>query len=163
MFQIREIIDLAIQIEKNGERIYRNALQLVSNPSISSLLQKLADEEVQHIEWFSNLKQRINSTIDDPQLEAMGKSILNSILGNQAFSLEDVDFSKIMRIDDLLKVAIEFERDTVLFYEMIRPLIDDAEASDHLNKIIEEENQHIQTFQKILHSGDIGIRKTVTV
>ncbi len=163
MFQIREIIDLAIQIEKNGERIYRNALQLVSNPSISSLLQKLADEEVQHIEWFSNLKQRINSTIDDPQLEAMGKSILNSILGNQAFSLEDVDFSKIMRIDDLLKLAIEFERDTVLFYEMIRPLIDDAEASDHLNKIIEEENQHIQTFQKILHSGDIGIRKTVTV
>jgi len=163
MFQIREIIDLAIQIEKNGERIYRNALQLVSNPSISSLLQKLADEEVQHIEWFSNLKQKINSTIDDPQLEAMGKSILNSILGNQAFSLEDVDFSKIMRIDDLLKVAIEFERDTVLFYEMIRPLIDDAEASDHLNKIIEEENQHIQTFQKILHSGDIGIRKTVTV
>lgn len=163
MFQIREIIDLAIQIEKNGERIYRNALQLVSNPSLSSLLQKLADEEVQHIEWFSNLKQRINSTIDDPQLEAMGKSILNSILGNQAFSLEDVDFSKIMRIDDLLKVAIEFERDTVLFYEMIRPLIDDAGASDHLNKIIEEENQHIQTFQKILHSGDIGIRKTVTV
>jgi rubrerythrin len=163
MFQIREIIDLAIQIEKNGERIYRNALQLSSNSSVSALLQKLADEEVQHIEWFSKLKMKFDSTIDDPKLEEMGKSILNSILGNQAFSLEDVDFSRIRRIDDLLKFAIEFERDTVLFYEMIRPLVDDVDASAHLDKIIEEENQHIHTFQKILHSGDIGIRKTVTV
>jgi rubrerythrin len=159
MFQIREIIDLAIQIEKNGEKIYRNALHLASNPSISALLQKLADEEVQHIEWFSELKQKINSTIDDTQLEAMGKSILNSVLGNQTFSLEDVDFAKIIHIDDLLKLAIEFERDTVLFYEMICPLIDDVGASDHLDKIIEEENQHIQTFQKILCSGDIGNKK----
>jgi rubrerythrin len=159
MFQLKEIIDLAIQIEKNGEKIYRNALQLASNPSISALLLKLADEEVQHIEWFSKFKQKITSTIEDPQLEEMGKAILNSVLGKQAFSLEDADFQKIRRIGDLLKLAIEFEQDTVLFYEMIRPLVNEVGASDHLDRIIEEENQHIQTFQKILDSGDIGIKK----
>jgi len=159
MFQIREIIDLAIQIEKNGEKIYRNALKLASDPSISALLQKLAEEEAQHIEWFSKFKQKIPSTIEDPQLEEMGKAILNSILGKQAFSLEDADFQKIRRIGDLLKLAIEFEQDTVFFYEMIRPLVNEVGASDHLDRIIEEENQHIQTFQKILRSGDIEIKK----
>ncbi len=48
---------------------------------------------------------------------------------------------------------MEFERDTILFYEMIRPLIDNTEELDHLDKIIAEENQHIQHFQEILNSG----------
>ncbi len=152
MFDIREIIDLAIQIEKNGEKIYRNALQLVSNPSINALLQKLADEERRHVEWFSELKTKVKSTIDDPKLEEMGKSILFRVLGDQTFSLKDVDFSKVRRVNDLLDFAIEFERDTIVFYEMIRPLIDDIETLGHLEKIIEEENQHIRLFEEILTS-----------
>jgi len=157
MFEITEIIDLAIQIEKNGEKIYRNALEVVSNPSVRALLQKLAEEEIQHVEWFSKLKQNVKPASDDPQLEEMGKSILKSVLGDQAFSLKDVDFSKINRMDDLLTLAIEFERDTILFYEMIRPLIDDAGAADQLDKIVAEENRHIQIFQGILNSGDYDV------
>ena len=56
MFEIIEIIDLALQIEKNGEKIYRNALKRVTNPAVYTLLQKLADEELNHVEWFSSLK-----------------------------------------------------------------------------------------------------------
>jgi len=152
MFEIIEIIDLALQIEKNGEKIYRNALKRVTNPAVYTLLQKLADEELNHVEWFSSLKQKIKSTTDDPKLMEMGKTILNSVLGDQAFSLKDIDFSKVGRVDDLMKLAIEFEKDTVLFYEMIRPLIDNTEELDHLDKIIAEENQHIQHFQEILNS-----------
>jgi len=84
----------------------------------------------------------------------MGNSILNSVLGDQSFSLKDVDFSKIDRTDDLLKLVIEFEKDTVLFYGMIRPLIDSSEDLVHLDKIIAEENQHVQLFQDILDSID---------
>ena len=152
MFEIIEIIDLALQIEKNGEKIYRNALKRVTNPAVYTLLQKLADEELNHVEWFSSLKQKIKSTTDDPKLMETGKTILNSVLGDQAFSLKDIDFSKVDRVDDLMKLAIEFEKDTILFYEMIRPLIDNTEELDHLDKIIAEENQHIQHFQEILNS-----------
>lgn len=156
MFDIEEIIDLALQIEKNGEKIYRNAIKRVSDPSVCSLLQKLADEELDHVEWFSSLKENIKSTTDDPQLMEAGKQIMNSVLGEQAFSLKDVDFSKIDQIDDLMKLAIEFEKDTILFYEMIRPLIADSEDVDHLDGIIAEENRHIDHFQEILVSGDLN-------
>ena len=159
MFNITEIIDLAIQIEKNGEKIYRNALQTVSNPSISEILQKLADEEVQHIEWFSKLKQKVQSIPEDPQLEEMKKSILGSVLGDQSFSLQEVDLSRIRSTTDLLKSAIEFEKDTILFYEMIRPLMDDDESLNDLDRIITEENQHIQFFQEILDTGGLVIKK----
>ena len=153
MFEIIEIIDLALQIEKNGERLYRNALKRVTNPAVYTLLQKLADEELDHVEWFSNLRQKIKSPTDNPELVETGKAILNSILGDQSFSLKDVDFSKIDRVDDLMKLAMEFEKDTILFYELIRPLIENTEELEHLDKIIAEENQHIQHFQEILNSG----------
>ena len=159
MFNITEIIDLAIQIEKNGEKIYRDALKIVSNSSISVILQNLADEEVQHIEWFSTLKQKIKSIPEDPQLEEMKRSILGSVLGDQSFSLKNVDFSGIRSTTDLLKSAIEFEKDTILFYEMIRPLIDDDKTLNDLDRIIKEENQHVTLFQEILDTGGLVIKK----
>jgi len=44
MFTLGEIIDLAISIEKNGENAYRKAQEEVSNPSLASMLQRLAEE-----------------------------------------------------------------------------------------------------------------------
>jgi rubrerythrin len=153
MFSMAEIIDLAIQIEKNGERIYRKALEKMSDPSLASLLQHLADEEVEHAKWFSEMKATIKETTDDPSLAEKGNSILRGVLGGEAFSLGDADFSKIDRIQSLLKLAIEFERDTVLFFEMIRSFIEDKETLDQLDTIIEEENRHAEVLQAFLHRG----------
>ena len=153
MFSIRDIIDLAIQIEENAEKVYRKASGKISNPSLVSVLQRLADEEIEHAKWFSELKQKVSKMVDDPQLAEMGKRILLGLLGDESFSLKDADFSKMDRIEDLLRLAIEFERDTVLFYEMIRPFLKTRETLDHLDEIIEEENSHIRSLQDSLDSG----------
>ena len=155
MFSRADIIDLAIQIEKNGEKVYRDALQKISNHSLASLLEWLADEEAEHVTWFSNLKPTITEAPVDPHLEEMGTTMLQRVLGDQTFSLKDVDFSRIDQIDDLIKLAIEFERDTVVFYEMIESLIDDKETMDHLKKIIHEEERHVQVLEELLDSGAV--------
>ena len=57
MFSLKDIIDIAVQIEQNGERVYRNAAGKIEDPSLRSLLQWLADEETQHVEGMvSNLE-----------------------------------------------------------------------------------------------------------
>ncbi|UCF57327.1 MAG: ferritin family protein, partial [Deltaproteobacteria bacterium] len=141
MFSIREIFDLAIQIEKNGEKFYRDALKKISNPSLRSLLEWLADEEVKHQSWFSERKETVGTKVDDVELEEMGGTILQSILGDQSFSLKEADLSKIDNVEELLQLAIEFEKDSILFYGMIGSFIEDAETSEKLNEIIEEENR----------------------
>ena len=83
----------------------------------------------------------------------MGKRILLGLLGDESFSLKDADFSKMDRIEDLLRLAIEFERDTVLFYEMIRSFLETRETLDHLDEIIQEEKSHIRSLQESLDSG----------
>jgi rubrerythrin len=158
MFAIGEIIDLAVKIEKNAEKVYRDAATEVANPSLVSLLHWLADEEVKHAKWFSELKQKVKKTIDDPQIEDMGRAILQDALGDQTFSLQDVDFSKIEDVENLLERAIEFESDTILFYEMIRSFVvdEDKETLDHLNAIIEEEKSHVRLMEEFLDTETGG-------
>jgi rubrerythrin len=147
MFTIGDIIDLAIQIEENGEKVYRKAAREISNSSISSLLLWLAGEEVKHAKWFSELKEKVNETAQDPRIEETGNRILQGVLGDQSFSLRDVDY--------LLKAAIEFQEDTVLFYEMIQAFIDEKETLNHLDTIIQGEKDHIRLLRESLEGGPV--------
>jgi hypothetical protein len=66
----------------------------------------------------------VPGTGDFPEQEKMGRALLQNAVGAQSFTLEDADFSSMEKIEDLLKLAIEFEKDTVLFYGMLQPLIE---------------------------------------
>jgi rubrerythrin len=147
MFSLEDVVALAIQIEKNAEKVLREASKKASNPSLASLLKWLADEELKHAERFSELKGTETKTPHDPQVEALGKSLLKGILADQTFSLKDVDFSSMDQVQQVLNAAIEFEEDTVLFYEMLRSFMKEKEDLEHLDAIIEEEKIHIQRLQ----------------
>lgn len=54
------------------------------------------------------------------------------------------------KIEDLLKLAIEFEKDTVLFYGMLQPLIEDQKTLEQLHTIIQEEENHVRRLKKVL-------------
>jgi len=151
MFLIGDIIELAIQIEQNAEAVYRNALKKISDPKLVSILQWLADEEVEHAKWFRQLKQTVNTEVKDPAVEAMGKSILSDVLGSQSFSLKDADFNEMRRVGDLISLAVEFEEDKVIFYRMLRPFIEDSETLDFLEKIIDGETNHIRELSRFMN------------
>ena len=156
MFSAREIIDLAIRIEENGERIYRGAVKRVSDPSLASLLQWLADEELRHAEWFSQIKETLKEVEHDPRIEEMGRLLLQGILGDQTFSLKETDFSALHQVRDLIATAMEFEKDTILFYEILRPLVSSQEGLDHLERIIREENRHVRVLGDLLESSALN-------
>lgn len=150
MFLIHEILDLAIRLEKNGESTYRNAVDTTSKSDLVSLLVWMADEEVKHARWFSSLKQKLETDSSNPFMADMGREIFGDMLGEKSFSHREVDFSKVERADDLIAIFIEFEKDTVLFYEMLRPFIEDNDTLTHLEQIIAEENNHIAMLHKFL-------------
>jgi rubrerythrin len=147
MFTLEEICDLGIQIEKNGEKFYRDALKQAWSEPLASMLQMLAEEELKHVEFFVRLKAASHRKGGDPELEAMGKSMLQEVLGSQTFSLKEADLSKIGSIEQLRRTALEFEKDTIIFYEMIRSFVMDKETADQLDAIIEEENRHVRLFE----------------
>ena len=150
MFSIQEILDLAIRLEQNGESVYRNASEKLSRSDLVSLLLWMAEEEVKHAGWFSELKQKLESGSINPFMEEMGRKVFSGILGDKSFSHKEVDFSRVDRQDDLIGIFIEFEKDTILFYETLIPFIEDNDTLENIAKIIAEENDHIKKLQDFI-------------
>jgi rubrerythrin len=150
MFSVQEILDLAIQLEKNGESVYRNAVDKVKNPDLVPLLIWMADEEARHRRWFSEVKKNFETQSINPFMEEMSRQVFGGMLGDKSFSHRDVDFSKVDHLDDLVDIFIEFEKDTVLFYETLIPFIEDKDTLEYLKKIIDEENSHIKKLHEFL-------------
>jgi rubrerythrin len=155
LFSANEILDMAIKLEKNGEVVYRDAIEKVSNPELITLLEWMADEEVKHASWFAELKLKLDQKSVNPFMEKMSRELFNDLLGDKNFSLKDVDFSSVSEIDDLIAIFIEFEKDSVRFYQVLEPFIEDPVSLESLKKIIDEENCHIKQLQKLMGREEV--------
>ena len=149
MFKPREVLDIAIRIEKNGESIYRDAIQKVSGERLKEALKWMADEELHHIEWFTSLKEMIEETSGGVMADELSSDMVKSLMGDQSFTLKEVDFSQIESVDELVRIFIEFEKDSIIFYEMLASFIKNKNTLDELQKIIFEEKQHIKKLEKL--------------
>ena len=134
MFSAKEVLDIAIRLEKNGENVYRGAIKKLSDPNLSLLLEWMADEEARHARCFSRMQEKLTLEPPDPMAEEMGRDLLKNLLAGQSFSLEDVDFSRIDHINAMIATFIEFEKDTILFYQMLEAFIQDDLALQELNE-----------------------------
>lgn len=153
MFEFNEILDLAIRLEKNGEAAYRKAIQTTSDEELKAMLDWMAGEEASHGRWFSKLKTALDQGSQNPFREEMSRQLIEELVGGQSFSLKEVDFSKVAGLRELISIFIEFERDTVLFYEMIAPFVEQGETRTRLESIIAEENRHIARLKQFMEKG----------
>jgi rubrerythrin len=149
LFSAKEIIDLAIKLENNGEAVYRDAIEKVVRPGLVPLLEWMADEEVKHADWFADLKHNLETKNENPFAEEMSRELFNEMLGEKNFSLKEIDFSTIENIDDLVEIFIEFEKDSIIFYEVLKPFVEDPVARKYLQEIIDEEKRHIEHLKDI--------------
>lgn len=150
MFSNRDIIDIAIKIEENGESVYRKAMADASDPEIAGLLGWMADQEAEHIQKFMEIKKTVMGKSGDSKIEKFGRSILQGMIGDQNFSLQDTDFSKIDNMESLFSLSIRFEKDTIIFYEMLALFIEDSDAINILERIIDEEQRHVERLETCL-------------
>ena len=150
MFSIAEIIDIAIQLEMNGEKAYRKALDESEDGELNNLLTWMAEEELQHAERFSQLKEKIEDDENSHLMKEMSDTLINDFIKGQTFSLEDVNFSEIGGAKDLIEIFIEFEKDTILFYDMLKSFILDEKTIEQLEHIISEEESHVVKLKELL-------------
>lgn len=145
MFTLREISELAVQIENNGETVYRQVAAKVSDPALKTLLEGLANEERLHASWFTRLGERCpGGAVDvNGELEAMGRALLAEMLGEQTFSLNIDDLHNAETVTEVIAQAAEFEEDTIVFYEMLSEFIEEPNTAAQLADIIAEERSHI--------------------
>jgi rubrerythrin len=146
MFQLEEVIDIAVRLEENAAAVYRQAMDRVEGNAFRSVLQWMIEEEKQHARWFNSLRRQA-ATAANPIARAMNREMLAQMIGEQSFSLKQVDFAALPDIDALIDVLVEFEKDTILFYEMLSGFIQEPEVLTQLQTIIAEEKRHITQLE----------------
>ena len=150
MFTIAELIDIAVRIEKNGEKTYRTASQKVDNDKVSALLVWLSEQEANHAAFFSTLKEAPPDAAKKIPEESLNEALIEQLMNGDNFFLSDINFLTITQLYDLIHIAIEFEHDTILFYELLKTFIQDIDTKSKLDAIIQEEQQHIEQLKILL-------------
>lgn len=152
MFRITDIRNIAIQIERNGEASYRQAAERVTDQKIREVLTWMADEEQRHLEWFEKLQSEAEVPPEHAELEKMGKSLLQDMVANETFSLDQKQLNQVTTFAGVLAQSKAFEEDTILFYQFLRGLIDDEATARELDTIIEEERLHAARLEDLVEA-----------
>jgi len=153
MFSLHDIIEIAIKVELNGARTYREASEKTKDEDLAALLAFLAHDEEDHARWFRELGENAPESKASEEIESMGRAMLRGVVGDKSFSLDDVDLSKAETMAEVLDAAQELELDTAMFYQMLGGFIDDPTTLAHLETIIEEEKRHGRFLEEFLRTG----------
>jgi len=150
MFTLTDVRNIAVQIEKNGEETYRKVAAQIKEPELVQIFHWMAEEEKRHAEVFMAIMDDRKLSKEQAELEAMGRSLLQDIVRSQTFSLDEERLAQTTSLEGLLTQSIEFEQDTVDFYEFLTGFLDEAEAISELKSIIEQERGHVKHLQEML-------------
>jgi len=157
MFTTGDLRNIAIQIEKNGEKTYRSAALATADPELAELLTWLADDEKRHAQWFSQIETKNTLTAEQAEMESVGSSLLRDIIKDKTFDLDQQELINADSLMSVLTMARALEQDTVLFYEFLLGFLDDEESRQQLNLIIDEEKKHMAALDQLVdkeHSCD---------
>lgn len=151
MYTIEDIRQIAIQIEQNGEKTYRSAALNADSPELEKILNWMADEEHRHGKWFKAMPAKVTENPSEyPEVEALGRSLLKEMVEDRTFSLEEDRLESAEGVLDVLIQSLDFEKDTILFYDMIKSLMEDHDGIAQLELIIDEERGHVRVLERLM-------------
>ncbi len=159
-FTAAEALNMALRVEKSGQAFYAAAARRLSEPQVKSLMEELAAWEVKHYETFQRLSSQVNDppALSGPDWEQYDQ-YLQAALDNALFKGPDKAVAAAEGLTSgaqALRMAIGFEKDSLLFYYDLRDMMGEAQR-EMVNQIIREEKKHVQILSDLLRSGSSGL------
>jgi rubrerythrin len=146
-----EIVDIAIRIEKNGEKLYRALAEQTEYLTVKNAFNALANEEKHHITSFDRIGEVIGRFKPDEAYPGEYALYLQALVQENVFAREELfkDLAKkVTNVQEALELAIWFEKETLIFLHGIKDLMDN-EDMPVLNELIMQEKEHMQKLSEI--------------
>ena len=148
-----DIVEMAIKIEKRGYTFYNEASKKFDlSSSTKELFTQLRDEEVKHEETFRNLRDRLDHIqLKDEINWDEEKDYIGSMVNERLFDSPDkvIQLAKNAKsAEELIDHAIDFEKDTLQYFQSISKYLTESKAKAALEEIINEEISHIKRLKE---------------
>jgi len=151
IFSGSEIVEIGIQIEKNGRDFYNIAADNSKKPEAKELFKFLAGEEEKHITLF----QKILASVEkyEPAEAYPGEyfSYMNSLASEYVFTQKDkgVEIAKALKTDkEVVDKGIGFEKDSITFYQGVKKAVSEYDKKT-IDQLIVQEQGHLQKLTEI--------------
>ncbi len=150
-FSSSELINIAIDIETRGMAFYDVMSQSTENAEARDLFRHLGDIERQHVQIFRDMLGEAGnyqpSDSDSEEYAAYFKALVDS----SVFTDDLIPSGMAANIDsdiEILQLAIGVERDSILFYYLMRDIMP-PRTHPTVNKIIAEEKLHLRQLSEV--------------
>jgi len=158
VFNADEVIGMAMEIERNGQKFYERGAEIVSEPAVKKLMTDLVEWEKGHEQLFEGLREELTdderaSTAFDPDGEM--ELYIKAMAGGRVFT-KTTDPAALIADDasaaDILRTALDLERDSIIFYVAIKNAVPKRLGADKVEALIREEMSHVVYLQKQLEA-----------
>jgi len=152
-----EILKIAEQIERNGIAFYEKAAECFQGDEERTLL-GLANMERNHERTFAVMRRELADADEGMQAfdpEGESERYLAALAEGRIFDLNADPVALLGEresVQGILELAIEMEKDSVVFYVAIKDTVPERLGKDRIEKIIKEEMDHIILLSGILSS-----------
>jgi rubrerythrin len=138
-----DIFEFAMQMEKDGEKYYRDLAEKVSDEGVSRIFLMMADDEVKHYNIFANMKS------GTPEMEStLVLTKAKNIFKEMSISKGSFDFDIAQK--DALQKALEIEERSEKFYNEKANEVNSKEQKALLLKIAGEERKHVHLLDHMI-------------
>ena len=147
---------MAETIEKNAAKFYAEAKDSFDDKGIKKMLDEMAAMEQDHYEIFKDMRKHTGESerkamVFDPDNEAtMYLQAMAEQHGSEGKISVAQKLSGRENKREVLEIALNAEKDSVLFYFGMQAHISEQAGKDKLKQIIKEEIKHIHTLNSWL-------------
>ena len=154
-FNADEIFEMAAEIERQGAVFYEKAARITKDSKVRKMFERFSDMEHGHRITFEKMRDQLTSdqrasTYDPAGEAAMYLRAVADANGLEGKKSDMVDFNGNESPAEILKSAIEAEKNSIVFYLGLEDVVDKSDWRKVAN-IISEEKAHLRSLCNALN------------
>ena len=155
LFSDLEGLRIAVDMEARGRDFYKAAYEKADNQYHKALFQRLMNEEINHYEQFSKLYNKIKESKGadsaDYLFDPESSKYLTVLAEPHIFPKDKAKvLPELKNTADILKAAIQDEKDSILFYDALAKCAKFEETRNVFNLLKAEEQVHVVKLRAML-------------
>ncbi|WP_371370683.1 ferritin family protein [Sporomusa aerivorans] len=157
LFSDLEGLRIAIDMEARGRDFYKKAYEYAKTKEHKDLFLLLMNEEIHHYEQFSSLYDTIKESklgdAGDYLFDPETSKYLTVLAEPHIFPKDKAEkiLPEFNGIADILKSALQDEKDSILFYDALAKCAKFEEARKIFNQLKAEEQTHVVKLREMLN------------
>jgi rubrerythrin len=151
IFAGSEIIEIGIQIEKNGKDFYDELVKTTEDAKARAAFKILSDEEAGHIEVFAKLLDSVSKYEPPEAYPGEYFSYMNALASEHIFTQKDKGKEIAEGINgcaEAIDMGIKFEKDSILFYQGMEKVVPEHDKK-LVHELVKEEKKHLKRLTEL--------------